>query len=410
MYIIIGFIIIACIVGILVGKHENKNRDLDQELDDDLNKDLGEELDDDLNNDLDTDLNKDSNVLNESSEDKDIHDDSYYSSETPTQKENNISNSINKKDILASQQYGPYTISFYATEVGHKNRTINKPKINGIRPLPNDYIVIDTETTGLNVKNDKVVQLAALKFENGKLIDTFNEYINPGQHHMSEQATLINGITDAQLKDKPTFDKIVPKFQDFIGDPLKCTFVGHNIKRFDIPILYNNGYRNKGFAPNDFSAIDTYELAKEEMENVNIPNFKLETLKQYFNLEGKSHDALGDCEVNAEVYQKLKNGDLAPADVKTDEILSGLRFCLTGQFQEIGRNDLKRIIELHGGKVTGTVSHKTNYLVDGKQVSKHLKDGHHSNNELKAKEYGIKQISYKELMGMISNNEKSKEK
>lgn len=150
-----------------------------------------------------------------------------------------------------------------------KQPQIEKPKILSFKPT-HDYIVIDTETTGLNVHTDKVIQLSALKFVNDKLVDTFNEYINPDGIELSESARLITGITDADLKDKPKFADIIPKFQEFVGESV---WVGHNINKFDIPILFYNGYRQKNeFNTNLFLTIDTYLMAKNIMENINISN------------------------------------------------------------------------------------------------------------------------------------------
>lgn len=286
-----------------------------------------------------------------------------------------------------------------------KQPQIEKPKILSFKPT-HDYIVIDTETTGLNVHTDKVIQLSALKFVNDKLVDTFNEYINPDGIELSESARLITGITDADLKDKPKFADIIPKFQEFVGESV---WVGHNINKFDIPILFYNGYRQKNeFNTNLFLTIDTYLMAKNIMENINISNYKLTTLKYYFDLSGKSHDSLGDCEVTAEVYKRLRDGKLAPGEIKTDTLFANKRFCITGVFKEASKDEIKHIIELHGGKVTGSVSHLTNYLVDGKQVSSNVKDGK-SNSERKAEEYGIPTISYQDLMRMLSDTENNNE-
>lgn len=289
------------------------------------------------------------------------------------------------------------------TTVGFE-RDMSRPRIINA-PNSKNYIVLDTETTGLSRTHDRIIQLAALKFKDDKLIDTFNQYINPDGVPISEQARLVNGITEKEVYGKPKFSEIIPKFQKFVGEESNSTWVGHNINRFDIPIMFNNGYRQKpDYQANEFWTIDTYQMAKDEMSGLGLKNFKLETLKEYFDLHGNSHDALGDCQVTAALYQRLRDGNLARIERHPDKLLSGLRFSITGQFKEASRSELKYIITLHGGRVTGSVSHKTNYLLDGKQVSTQLKDGIHSSSELKAKEYGTKTIHYQDLMKMLAKS------
>ncbi|MCH3989845.1 MAG: ribonuclease H-like domain-containing protein [Lactobacillus sp.] len=287
------------------------------------------------------------------------------------------------------------------TSVGPSKHDHVLPKIFNAKNTKN-FIVLDTETTGLSTSHDKILQLAALKFEDDKLVDTFNQYINPEKTPISENARLVHGITEDDVKDKPTFDKVIPQFQKFVGE--NSVWVGHNINNFDIPIMFNNGYRQKGkFTTNEFYTIDTCTMAKQEMAELGLKNFKLETLKDYFGLSGNSHNALGDCQVTAGLYKKLRDGDLAKTEKHSDKIFDGIRFCISGQFKEASKYEIKQMIELHGGKVTGSVSHKTNYLIDGKQVSTHLTDGVHSSSELKAEEYGVPKIGYSDLMKMLAD-------
>lgn len=304
-----------------------------------------------------------------------------------------------KNTRKVSEPMATFTLDGIKCSEAFENRR-NHPQTYRPSTVPKNYVVIDTETTGLSVQKDRIVQLAAMKFIDDKLVDTFNEYINPEGVKMSEGARLTTGIVDEDLIDKPTFSEIIPKFQEFVGD---FVWIGHNINRFDVPIIFYNGYRQKDkYTSNLFSTIDTYLMARNEMEGIDIPNYKLTTLKNYFNLSGKSHDALGDCEVTAEVYRKLRDGNLTPGKVDTDNLLSGLRFCITGAFKEASRAEIKRMIELHGGKVTGSVSHLTNYLLSGRQVSSKLKEGK-SSSLRKAEEYGTKIINYQDLMKMLAS-------
>lgn len=307
-------------------------------------------------------------------------------------------NETNQENNTYSSEIAPGLYSTMTT-VG-SGRDMSRPRISNA-PNSKNYIVLDTETTGLSTTHDRVIQLAALKFKDDKLIDTFNQYINPEGVPISEQARLVHGITEKEVYDKPKFSEIIPKFQKFVGKD--TIWIGHNINGFDVPIMFNNGYRQKpDYKANDFWTIDTYLMAREEMAGLGLKNFKLETLKDYFDLHGNSHDALGDCQVTAALYQRLRDGNLAKVEKHPDMLLAGLRFCISGQFKEASQNELANIIALHGGKVTGGVSHKTDYLLDGRQVSTHLTDGKHSSSELKAMEYKTKIIHYQDLMKMLA--------
>lgn len=255
-----------------------------------------------------------------------------------------------------------------------------------------NFVVIDTETTGLSVTNDKVIQLSALKYINDKLVDTYNQFINPGTLPLSDEIANLTGIKTKDLENKPSFDQIKDNFLNFVGE---LPWVGHNIVNYDIPILVNNGL-NK----NHFDTADTLSLSKSVLPN--LKNHKLVTLKHFYGIENQSHNALSDCQTNAIVYQRLRDRKLNPESYP--QTLTGLRFSITGQFAEIERSELILIIKEHGGKYTQSVSHLTNYLIKGKQVANNLTDGIHSRNELKAEEYNINTIDFQDFMKLINKS------
>lgn len=100
-----------------------------------------------------------------------------------------------------------------------------------------NFVVIDTETTGLIPGQHKIVQVSAILFENCQPSAIFNTYLNPGCH-IPEEATAIHGITDQTVSDAPTFESILPALEEFIG---VSTLVGHNLQ-FDLKFLRKFGY------------------------------------------------------------------------------------------------------------------------------------------------------------------------
>lgn len=253
------------------------------------------------------------------------------------------------------------------------------------------FVVVDLETTGLNRHTDQITQISAVKFVNDKKVSSYNQYVKPTVP-ISRAASVKTGITEEFLKDKPRFEEVKRDFLNFVGD---LPWVGHNIARFDIPMLINSG-----LGVEDYYVLDTWPLARKSL---NLDHYNLETLKNYFGIQNRSHNALADCETNALVYQHLRNGDLERVHISQSHSkkLDGLRFVITGEFTGVSRKELIDKIKLNGGKYTSAVSHLTNYLIDGTQVSDRLTDGTHSSKELKAKEYGTKIISLEEFYSLL---------
>jgi len=99
---------------------------------------------------------------------------------------------------------------------------------------------IDLETTGLNVGNDRIVEIAILKVFPDGSSETYLQRINP-EIPISAESISIHGITEEDLKDKPTFAKLGKNILNFIGN---ADLSGFNILRFDLPMLVEEFMRN----------------------------------------------------------------------------------------------------------------------------------------------------------------------
>jgi len=93
-------------------------------------------------------------------------------------------------------------------------------------------VVFDVETTGFSAKNGRVVELGAVKIQNGEVLASTNWLINPGRP-IPPRVSKVHGITDDMVKDKPTFAEIYPEFLAFIGD---AVLMAHNA-RFDVDLV-----------------------------------------------------------------------------------------------------------------------------------------------------------------------------
>ena len=160
------------------------------------------------------------------------------------------------------------------------------------------FVALDLETTGLDSSKDKIIEFAALRIENGKIVDQLELLINP-EIEISQTIQFITGITNDAVKDQPVFEAVKKQIQEFVKDSI---ILGHNVQ-FDIGFLKENGItvQNK--------VLDTYSLS-----SIFLPEEKslaLEVLSENFQIEHKyKHRALGDVIATYElfriIYQKIK--------------------------------------------------------------------------------------------------------
>lgn len=102
-------------------------------------------------------------------------------------------------------------------------------KLNLTKPL----VVFDLETTGLDLVNDRVIQLSYIKVCPDGTELRGNEIINPGKP-IAPEITALTGISDDDVKDRPAFKELAPRLaEEFKG----CDFAGFNSNHFDIPML-----------------------------------------------------------------------------------------------------------------------------------------------------------------------------
>ena len=170
----------------------------------------------------------------------------------------------------------------------------------GYHLLDEEFVVFDTETTGLYVGNDQMIEIGAVKIKNGEITDRFDELINPNKK-LPEKITLLTNITDDMLKDKDNEENVTKRFLEWIGD---LPMVAHNAK-FDIGFIdmackkYNLGEFNN-------VVVDTMGVAR--MLYSDWPNHKLSTLVKKLNVEWNEeehHRADYDAEGTAKCFYKM---------------------------------------------------------------------------------------------------------
>ena len=96
------------------------------------------------------------------------------------------------------------------------------------------FTAFDFETTGLDPNNDKIIEIAAIRFRHGEIVDRFVSLVNP-EIDIPNLITEITGISNAMVFNSPKEAEIVDSFLDFLGD---SPLVAHNI-HFDEKFLTN---------------------------------------------------------------------------------------------------------------------------------------------------------------------------
>lgn len=161
--------------------------------------------------------------------------------------------------------------------------------------MVNTFVAVDIETTGLNPKCEKVIEIGAVKVENGILVGEFQTLIQPNRK-LNEFVVQLTGITDEMLENAPEEEEAFAKFLDFAGEEV---LLGHHLI-FDYSFLKRMAVNQKiSFERN---GIDTLKIAR-----VFLPELEKRTLDflcAHFQIvNGHAHRAFEDAKATAQVYQ-----------------------------------------------------------------------------------------------------------
>lgn len=165
--------------------------------------------------------------------------------------------------------------------------------------MPFEYIALDLETTGLDPKKDKILEIGAARVRDGEILESYQTFVN---HHIqiSEFITNLTGITNEMTAGAPSLKAAVSDFFDFCGDfPL----LGHNIL-FDYSFMKKAAVnQGKEF---EKSAVDTCKIARKFLEE---PKKKsLESLCRHYQIERvHCHRAYDDAVAASRLYDCLRN-------------------------------------------------------------------------------------------------------
>lgn len=207
---------------------------------------------------------------------------------------------------------------FLKPEPRHKHQAANMPEssseaasdaptvetapithVNANSGVEDDYVAVDIETTGLG-RDARIIELGAVRIRYGRKVASYSQLVNP-QIPIPAKVTQITGITDRDVRHQPTIDKALPRFYAFCGHD---TWIGHNIRRFDLPVIAREAER-AGVGMPDVSFYDTLEISQTLLPQ--LDRHRLLDLIRYFGIaKTERHRAADDAAQTAQVFECLK--------------------------------------------------------------------------------------------------------
>lgn len=167
------------------------------------------------------------------------------------------------------------------------------------------FVVLDTETTGFDYDNDRILCIGAISLQNGviSIPDSFEIYIH--QDHYDKKSAQIHGILKDWVMDKPSELEALQEFLAFLGNSI--IIAHHTI--FDITMI-NRALERNGLPPLTNKTLDTAYLYKKTLIMSNLlerkEKYALDDLADKFDISKKDrHTAMGDAYITAIAFLKI---------------------------------------------------------------------------------------------------------
>ena len=171
-------------------------------------------------------------------------------------------------------------------------------KGNSLLAFPDDYTVVDIETTGTSSAASEIIEIGALCVRNNEIADEFSKLIKP-YRPIPLYITNLTGITNADVENADPIERVLPELLRFAGGDI---IVGHNVS-FDMNFIRDRAeYFGQSFG-NDF--VDTLRLSRKY--NRGLSSHKLSVLAEYYGITNDdAHRALSDCLTTHRIFQEIK--------------------------------------------------------------------------------------------------------
>jgi DNA polymerase-3 subunit epsilon/ATP-dependent DNA helicase DinG len=159
--------------------------------------------------------------------------------------------------------------------------------------MPRTYIALDLETTGLDADRDAIIEVAAIKFRDDEVLDTFSTFVKPGRH-IPREITDLTGIRDDDVTGAPSLQNVLPRLTRFVG---QLPIVGHSVG-FDLKFLR----RHSRLSENE--SLDTFELASVLLPHAE--RYSLSILAEMMGIKmEQAHRALDDARATHCLFRAL---------------------------------------------------------------------------------------------------------
>ena len=163
--------------------------------------------------------------------------------------------------------------------------------------LDGKFVVFDIETTGFHPKQNKIIEIGAVKVENGEVTERFSTFVNP-QVPIPFEIEQLTGIRDDMVMEAETIEQVLPKFMEFCEG---CVMVAHNAS-FDMSFIEENCLRQN--IATDFTVMDTVGLARVLLPA--LKKHKLNLVAKALNIPLENHHrAVDDAECTAKIFLKF---------------------------------------------------------------------------------------------------------
>ncbi|NLJ91259.1 MAG: exonuclease [Clostridiales bacterium] len=299
--------------------------------------------------------------------------------------------------------------------------------------FPDEFVVVDLETTGLDPVYDYIIEIGAIRFSKGVEVERFCELVRPDEYmildeedlmetddyriidgqptrYISNFITELTGITNKMLESARGTKEVLTDFDAFLSDDI---IVGHNVN-FDVNFLYESFLQHLG-KPLRNNFIDTMRISRRLLAELN--HHSLKDLATYYKVSyGGAHRAINDCFITFKCFlglketaierynsiEEFKNETLRRSTVSAKDIVTtktsfdedhplfGKICVFTGRLEGMTREEAMQIVADLGGINSNTVTVDTDYLILGNlNYSKQLKGGK-SNKHKKAEELMLK--------------------
>ena len=162
--------------------------------------------------------------------------------------------------------------------------------------MTNSYICIDLETTGLNPKTDKIIEIGIVKVENNRIVREWETLVNPDRK-LEPRIVELTGIRDEQLSSAPQIEDVLPILLEIADD---FVLLGHSVL-FDYSFVKKAAVNQR--MTFEKQGIDTLKIARKYLAD--LESRSLPCLCKHYGIDHSAHRALHDARATVELYKKL---------------------------------------------------------------------------------------------------------